>query len=408
MEFRIPIIYIIFCAICANLAFGFVKKNRSSGTTCGTPVVADTRIVNGNQSYEGRWPWQVYFRALTSTTLTLSSYCGGSLIGDRWVVTAAHCSSGRRADLIHIVLGEFNRAVIESHDKEYAVAQVFNHPGWNRKTMLNDISLLKLAGSVTYTDYIMPICLPIHGTNVENGTTCWISGWGQTGSTDESSLILREASVPILDNSVCDSIYSLQFQNEHICAGFTGNETSSACFGDSGGPLSCQDSISGQYVLQGVTSFGPSVCGGYPSGFARVSEYVDWIESTMESNQGSDSFFEQEFTACGSTIIDTQVIRLPVDQETQLYSANMTCTFTIVPPSNESSSSTYTKLSFLERFVVEPEANCGYDYLQITTSSSIYQGSSVSGLSLRRNSSQKGRWQDPLTLMFILTHMAYN
>merc|ERR1712136_81046 len=59
----------------------------------------------------------------------------------------------------------------------------------------------------------------------------------------------------------------------------------------------------------------------------------------------------------------------------------MTCTFTIVPPSNKSSS-TYTKLSFLERFVVEPEANCGYDYLQITTSSSIYQGSSITEESL--------------------------
>ena len=56
------------------------------------------------------------------------------------------------------------------------------HLGWDRTTMLNDISLLKLAGSVTYTDHIMPICLPIHGSNVENGTTCWISGWGQTGS----------------------------------------------------------------------------------------------------------------------------------------------------------------------------------------------------------------------------------
>lgn len=59
---------------------------------------------------------------------------------------------------------------------------------------------------------------------------------------------------------------------------------SSACYGDSGGPLSCMES--GRYVLHGVTSFGAAECRGYPTVFAKVSEYVAWIDTTMESNQG--------------------------------------------------------------------------------------------------------------------------
>ena len=80
-----------------NLVFNlplFFSVSPPNPDTCGTPVIVDTRIVGGNVSIAGKWPWQVFFKGLSESSGSQATYCGGSLLSQQWVITAAHCTAG--------------------------------------------------------------------------------------------------------------------------------------------------------------------------------------------------------------------------------------------------------------------------------------------------------------------------
>ncbi|XP_045892595.1 chymotrypsinogen B-like [Micropterus dolomieu] len=241
---------------------------------CGTAPL-NARIVGGADAVPGSWPWQV---SLQTNGL---HFCGGSLINNQWILTAAHCFNIPTPNLI-VYLGRDTLNLLTPNGKSWTVSQIVKHPNYDKETFNNDIALLKLSSPVTFTDYIRPVCLAADGSAFNNGTTCWVTGWGniKTETLLSSPGRLQEVSLPIVSNSDCNSSYGF-ITNNMICAGLT-QGGQGTCFGDSGGPLVTKNGF--VWVQAGIVSFvAQEGCAlpNVPEGFTRVSQYQFWINSQI-------------------------------------------------------------------------------------------------------------------------------
>ncbi|XP_077888806.1 chymotrypsinogen B isoform X2 [Ictidomys tridecemlineatus] len=144
---------------------------------CGVPAIHPvlsglSRIVNGEDAVPGSWPWQVSLQDKTGF-----HFCGGSLISENWVVTAAHCGV-KTSDLV--VAGEFDQGSDEENVQVIKIAKVFKNPKFSMLTVRNDITLLKLATPARFSQTVSAVCLPDANDDFPAGTQCVTTGWGKT------------------------------------------------------------------------------------------------------------------------------------------------------------------------------------------------------------------------------------
>ncbi|XP_034713085.1 serine protease 27-like [Etheostoma cragini] len=239
---------------------------------CGQAVF-NTRIVGGQDAPPGNWPWQV------SLQDDGRHFCGGSLITNQWVLTAAHCL--KETDLgtvVHLGLQSLSGPNSNAVSRNLSMIKCHHLYGLtNLNRYDNDICLLRLLEPVTFTDYIQPICLASENSTFNTGVKSWVTGFG---ITDNSSLadILQEVAVPIVGNNECRCNYGDLTQNM-MCAGVQAGGKDS-CQGDSGGPLVTKQGSA--WIQGGVVSYGEG-CGlpMIPGVYTRVSEYQDWINSII-------------------------------------------------------------------------------------------------------------------------------
>jgi secreted trypsin-like serine protease len=243
-------------------------------------------IVNGQWAERGAWPWQVMLQ------VDGSFYCGGSLLNDRWILTAAHCTRDEyQAQLLAsqytVRLGSIHASGTDSDLEVSSVDRVFPNPSYDSSLIVNDVGLLRLTRPVAFTDTIRPICLPTFNVALDNYKVCVSTGFGRTAYYDPPASRLLQARMDILPMSDCfssiaaefGSTYFTLYNNTVLCLGPT--DEVDTCKGDSGGPLACQDQ-NGAWTVVGVTSFGFGYC---ESSFdARVPTLVNWIQQTIDSN----------------------------------------------------------------------------------------------------------------------------
>lgn len=241
------------------------------------------RIVGGSNSNVNEWPWQGGLFLLGGNGY--SFLCGASLITNGWAVTAAHCTIGYYPIQFRLSFGGYGRQHTESTVQTAYINAIYQHANYSSSSYQNDISLLQLTQNVTLNSYVQVISYPSQGSSAAVGTVCYITGWGAT-STESLATILQEAQVPILDSTVCGNWYSVNgitIYSTQVCAGYqTGGIDT--CQGDSGGPLACYDSSAASYILHGITSFGIGCAlSQKPGVYTRVSEYSDWMLTTMNN-----------------------------------------------------------------------------------------------------------------------------
>ncbi|XP_032892134.1 chymotrypsinogen B-like [Amblyraja radiata] len=262
-----------------DLAFLSRVKALLSATGCGAPVIAPvvtgyTRIVNGEEAIPGSWPWQVSLQSGTGW-----HFCGGSLINENWVVTAAHCGVSTED---FVIVGAHNKSTkAEVSQMSMSIAKVITHPKWNRFTINYDVAVVKLASPARFDSQVSPVCLAAASDNYPDGMMCITTGWGRSKAYPiERPDKLQQAALPLLSNANCKHYWNNRITDLMICAGAAG---ASSCMGDSGGPLVCQkDNV---WNLVGIVSWGSRSCSTKSPGvYARVTELRSWIDETVAAN----------------------------------------------------------------------------------------------------------------------------
>ncbi|KAM9476252.1 chymotrypsin-like elastase family member 2A [Clarias gariepinus] len=259
----------------------FVVGAYGCGRPTYTPIV--NRVVGGVDVRPYSWPWQISLQY--SSGGNWYHTCGGTLIADQWVLTAAHCISFSRTYRVYVGKHSLNTAN-EAGSIAISAAKIFVHEQWDSQRIRNDIALIKLQSRVQFSDKMMPACLPDNGLVLPGDYACYVTGWGRLWTGGPLADNLQQALLPVVSHAVCSRSdwWSTLVTEQMVCAG--GDGQLSSCNGDSGGPLACQRS-DGAWIVHGIVSFGSSMgCNYYkkPSVFTRVSAYIPWINNVMTNN----------------------------------------------------------------------------------------------------------------------------
>lgn len=156
--------------------------------------------------------------------------CGGSIIGPNHVLTAAHCTYGASASSFTIRAGS---SFYRNGGVTVQVEKIIQHEKFDYYNIDYDFSVLRLAESLNFTDSIKAVQLPEQDEEVEDGSLCFVSGWGTTHNSAQSREKLRAAFVPSVNQDDCAYAYSNfgPITNQMICAGFKKGQID-ACQGE--------------------------------------------------------------------------------------------------------------------------------------------------------------------------------
>ncbi|KAM4809907.1 complement factor D [Rhinophrynus dorsalis] len=230
------------------------------------------RILGGKESLSHSRPY------MASIQLDGGHRCGGLLITDQWVLSAAHCASDSINQTLHAVLGIHSLKNPEISKMDFQVKRQFIHPQYNSTTKHHDLLLLELSNKAPLSSAVQPLPYQTKDIDVPEGTRCLVAGWGQMKLTGKKPDTLQEVPVPVISRELCNrrDYYDNEITENMMCAG---ERNKDSCEGDSGGPLVCNG------VAEGIVSGGYRKCGNVkrPGIYTRVAPYVTWIQETMHN-----------------------------------------------------------------------------------------------------------------------------
>ncbi|XP_028135555.2 phenoloxidase-activating factor 1-like [Diabrotica virgifera virgifera] len=249
-------------------------------------------IVGGTEAGLKEFPWMALL-GYRNTVGKIEWNCGGSLISNRYVLTAAHCvtrqAQAQVGQLTYVRLGEHNLKYNVDCNKDgicnkkaitSGISKIIIHKDYDTTLHSNDIALLRLSRKIAYTDSVRPICLPEPNEESLGSYDVLItSGWGYTryGRSD----VKLKVDLPFRNKDECTALFkntNVKLNDNQICAG--GEEGKDSCQGDSGGPLmkrSNKEIL--QWYQEGIISFGSTICGrkDLPGVYTKVSNFLPWI-----------------------------------------------------------------------------------------------------------------------------------
>jgi len=236
-------------------------------------------IVNGQEARRHEYPFMAALMNLQR------QFCGGSLIDDNHILTAAHCvahMSKYDVQNLRVRLGDHNikDGSYDGTTVEKRVKRVIRHKGFSSSTLWNDVAILTLEDDVKYNDHIQPICLAEGSQKyVDNRVT--VAGWGTLSEGGSQPSNLMKVEVNVWTNDRCKKSYGSSapggITSHMLCAS---DYKRDSCSGDSGGPLfHCK----GQCEQIGIVSWGIGCAKAkYPGVYTRVTEMMPWIQRIVE------------------------------------------------------------------------------------------------------------------------------
>ncbi|CAK6980555.1 tryptase-2-like [Scomber scombrus] len=248
-------------------------------------------IIGGNDAANGKWEWMVQLNITSDGTIMWG--CGGTVLNDWWVLTAASCWD----DKLNVNLGRAMVLVgvhsLDDGAKRYmGVQHVIKHPQYRSFDggSVNNIALIKLKKKLILKSKTEQVTLPYDNEDFDESSECWVTGWGKVGESElPYPRTLQEVKVPIVPTDVCKAEYNW-LTSDVLCAGdMSGNKD--ACEGDEGGPLVCKTRRG--LVQAGIVSYGNAGgCGrpNHPSVYTRVSKFLTFINGYI--HRGEDASAE--------------------------------------------------------------------------------------------------------------------
>uniref|UniRef100_A0A8C8UGC0 Peptidase S1 domain-containing protein n=1 Tax=Peromyscus maniculatus bairdii TaxID=230844 RepID=A0A8C8UGC0_PERMB len=199
------------------------------------------------------------------------SRCGGFLVSNNFMLTAAHCLGSS----MRVTLGAHNIETKEKTQQIIPVAETIPHPDYHPKDRSSDIMLLKLQRKAIRTKAVRPLKLPRANAQLKPGYVCHLAGWGRkslhaTKGTD----LLQEAELMIQDDQKCKRLFRYYIKTKQICAGDP-KQIQAAFKGDSGGPLVCDNRAYGVLSYGKAKSIAPGI-------FTKVVSFLPWIQRSMK------------------------------------------------------------------------------------------------------------------------------
>ncbi len=252
------------------------------------PLPGPGRIVGGNPTDPGEYPFLVALVSPLTGNSWLGQFCGGAVIDDMWVMTAAHCVSNDDGTQVSptsldVVTGrhdlycfDFGGSPACTEGQRIDVAEIHRHPQFDKDTFNNDIALLRLATATTSTPVAW--ATPTDAGLFAAGVVATVMGWGQTESVPAFPDVPYDVNVEILSDADCkapNTSYpaSSIFDDTMLCAGDVASGGVDSCQGDSGGPLVVPDGIGG-WLQAGIVSWGIGCADpGAPGVYAQVSAF---------------------------------------------------------------------------------------------------------------------------------------
>ena len=257
--------------------------------------VASSRIIGGTEvtqnTQDSDYPW------ITSLEINGQASCGASLIGNQWVLTAAHCVTDEDTG---VALSASNYAVVVNEydignrrdGESRSVSEVYVVDGYDTNTLDNDIAILKLSSTVSSSPIALMSASDFNA--LADNTALKVMGWGNVSiSEDIYPNILREVDVNYANFGTCQEQYGAigaSVTSNMFCAG--GDGVTDSCQGDSGGPI--MQLVNGEYQQVGIVSSGGTeeqscAVADYPGIYTRLSNYHSWISSVMAGNESPNS-----------------------------------------------------------------------------------------------------------------------
>jgi hypothetical protein len=307
-----------------NLKAIGAQAGRATGA--GVRAIVRPRIVGGTVAGPADNPFQVALLFKDNADNRAAEYCGGSLVRENFIVTAAHCSDFVTADQVQVLTG--TRRLDGSGDRR-EVTRINVHPNWNADTFDNDVAVWQLSANAT------GIALATLATDDGPvGSNLLASGWGET-EAGPPPIDLHRVEVPLVTEANCNdqNSYNGAVTGTMICAGLDqgGMDT---CQGDSGGPLTRGPN---NFVLTGITSWGsgcadPNFFGVY----TRVSNPTirNFIEDALVDQPPTAGAACSLCYSCGGqwpTFSGAIPIRPGADQSQQVWERGEQCVGDLAP-----------------------------------------------------------------------------
>lgn len=262
-----------------------------------TPVhaaIIDTpQIVGGEPADEGEWPWQVALIDTSGRDIFHSRFCGGSIIRDQWVLTAAHCFRDNNFDENDVVVlaGIYDVRSPNPGFTEHKIANVFIPSDYYRSetALWSDIALLYLETPIILggdgASRTAAVRLADESSDNFIGTHAIVTGWGRTNSSDRlidsyPDLLHEAYAGTVISVDACVESTSGSIKGTQLCTE-TPSQPSGACLGDSGAPLVYR--AADGWIQIGIYSYHTNHCANteVPTVYTRVSSYRKWIDETM-------------------------------------------------------------------------------------------------------------------------------
>ncbi|XP_034638572.1 mannan-binding lectin serine protease 1 isoform X2 [Trachemys scripta elegans] len=264
-------------------------KLPSCRPVCGKPKFSRSwlaRISSGHYAKRGISPWiAMLYRGG-------QPFCGGSLLGTKWIVTAAHCLHEelepenpvfRSSDVLspssfRIILGKHRTLKQDDTEQQLQPKNIIIHPSYRAATLEYDIGLVELSEQAVLNDYVMPICFP-DGSHHKDAMVI-VSGWGKEFLKKRPEALM-EIEIPLTDHALCQEAYGRlkkKVTDDMICAGEK-EGGKDACSGDSGGPMVTLSNQNNHWQLIGTVSWGDG-CGQNDryGVYSSVSKSLAWIQ----------------------------------------------------------------------------------------------------------------------------------